>query len=273
MALRCLLVSLVASLGFELPSNQDVTSWTISGRNWVSTRAVELTALQAEASGWLGLNDPTMQPKPEPVAADRSGARCSGRVGDRSDRFTRRPRLRLDRRRDGPGVRYRPGSRTSRGSDPRSRSRCGPRGGCDRQTVQPQPEARVDDPGVPRPLGRFDRRRKRRNWTMLHPTRLDRLSSAVRLTCEAVQAWASVIQTVGDEVDSDSLIGRCDRLASKADEPSTATNGPFGLFPQSEEGTERAVTHFRTSILETFFVRRDQTGASTDVFSGSPFVE
>ncbi len=31
MALRCLLVSLVASLGFELPSGQDVTSLAMSG--------------------------------------------------------------------------------------------------------------------------------------------------------------------------------------------------------------------------------------------------
>ena len=61
MVLRCLLVSLVASLGFELPSGKDVNLWTSSSQTWVSARATDLSALGAEAAGWLGLNDPTMR--------------------------------------------------------------------------------------------------------------------------------------------------------------------------------------------------------------------
>ena len=60
MVLRCLLVSLVASLGFELPRGQAVTSWTMASQSWVSARVVDLSALGAEASGWLGMNDPTV---------------------------------------------------------------------------------------------------------------------------------------------------------------------------------------------------------------------
>lgn len=70
MVFRCLLVSLVASLGFELPSGQDVTSWTRSGQGWVSARIVELSALQAEASGWLGMNDPTVKRMAELAVAE-----------------------------------------------------------------------------------------------------------------------------------------------------------------------------------------------------------
>ena len=60
MALRCLLVSLVATLGFELPSGQDVTSWTMSGQNWVSARGGDLASMGSATSGWLGLNDPDL---------------------------------------------------------------------------------------------------------------------------------------------------------------------------------------------------------------------
>ena len=57
MALRCLLVSLVATLGFELPSGQDVTSWTMSGQSFVAARAGDVASMGSTASGWLGLND------------------------------------------------------------------------------------------------------------------------------------------------------------------------------------------------------------------------
>lgn len=60
MALRCLLVSLVATLGFELPSGQDVTSWTMSGQSWVSARGGDLASMGSATSGWLGLNDPDL---------------------------------------------------------------------------------------------------------------------------------------------------------------------------------------------------------------------
>ena len=49
MALRFLLVSLVAGMGFELPSGGDVATWTRAGRDWVDARMGDLSSLKAEA--------------------------------------------------------------------------------------------------------------------------------------------------------------------------------------------------------------------------------
>ena len=49
MALRVLLVGLVASLGLELPTGQDVSSWARAGRAWVDARVVEVSGLAPES--------------------------------------------------------------------------------------------------------------------------------------------------------------------------------------------------------------------------------
>ena len=67
MALRCLLVGLVASLGFELPSGQEVTSWTRPGRDWVAARTITLADLQANAATWLGGAEPAAPPAVAPA--------------------------------------------------------------------------------------------------------------------------------------------------------------------------------------------------------------
>jgi hypothetical protein len=50
MALRFLLVGLVASMGFEMPSARDVESWTRSGRNWVEARLSDANSLRLEVA-------------------------------------------------------------------------------------------------------------------------------------------------------------------------------------------------------------------------------
>jgi hypothetical protein len=50
MALRFVLVGLVASMGFEMPSGGDVESWTRTGQNWFEARLAELSSLRLEAS-------------------------------------------------------------------------------------------------------------------------------------------------------------------------------------------------------------------------------
>ncbi len=47
MVLRMMLVSLVASLGFELPSGRDATAWVQSGRNWVDARIGDFAEFRA----------------------------------------------------------------------------------------------------------------------------------------------------------------------------------------------------------------------------------
>jgi hypothetical protein len=49
MTLRIMLVGLVASMGFELPSGGDLSSWTQSGREWVNARMADLTGSVVEA--------------------------------------------------------------------------------------------------------------------------------------------------------------------------------------------------------------------------------
>ena len=49
MTLRIMLMGLVASMGIELPSEADVSSWTRSGRDWVGARVVDLSGPSVEA--------------------------------------------------------------------------------------------------------------------------------------------------------------------------------------------------------------------------------
>ena len=49
MTLRIMLLGLVASMGIELPSDADVSSWTRSGRDWVNARLVDLSGRSVEA--------------------------------------------------------------------------------------------------------------------------------------------------------------------------------------------------------------------------------
>jgi len=50
MALRFVLLGLVASMGFEMPSTQDLASWSRSGREWFDARLADVSCLRAEAA-------------------------------------------------------------------------------------------------------------------------------------------------------------------------------------------------------------------------------
>ncbi len=72
MMLRIMLVGLVASLGLELPSNDDVSHWTRSGRQWASARLAELSEIQSEtgrAFEGLAENEPNVEPPAAPAEA------------------------------------------------------------------------------------------------------------------------------------------------------------------------------------------------------------
>ena len=49
MTLRIMLVSLVASLGLELPSDHDLACWSRSGREWVAARLADFSGPGLEA--------------------------------------------------------------------------------------------------------------------------------------------------------------------------------------------------------------------------------
>ena len=204
MVLRCLLVSLVASLGFELPRGQDLTSWTVSSRGWVSARATDLSALGLEASGWLGLTDPTVgrmaelaatpaaaTPRPAYVAPLLSTELVFGLINeDMALSFADdQARLLAATVAEAPPAAaaesLAPAAQASATSDlpepnlnpeidSLARVFAGPESELTDEAVATAPDAG------------------------LVPT--DRLHSAVRLTREAVHAWASFAQAMGSEV-------------------------------------------------------------------------
>ncbi len=70
MMIRMMLVSLVASLGLELPSGHDVASWTHSGQAWASARMADLASLQGDTcpiSADLGRPDSATATAVEPA--------------------------------------------------------------------------------------------------------------------------------------------------------------------------------------------------------------
>lgn len=71
MTLRFMLVGIVASMGFEMPTAQDLASWSRSGCNWFDARMADVSCLQAEAARALELvtdcervDDPALAPAP-----------------------------------------------------------------------------------------------------------------------------------------------------------------------------------------------------------------
>ncbi len=194
MALRCLLVSLVASLGFELPSNQDVTSWTVLGRNWVSGRAVDLSALQAEASGWLGLGDPTIKPSPErPTPTDPEQEAAAASTTGPDD-------LAFESIGEGMALAFASDLETARDGDATPAPVSAPAPAELVAAAEPQPMPDLDPMALAFPAPSADST----DEEVVEPTdpsmiRADRLASAFRLTREAVQAWATLVQPVSED--------------------------------------------------------------------------
>ena len=198
MALRCLLVGLVASLGFELPSSQDVTSWTALGQNWVSARSADLSALQAEATGWLTATDPTLRPRTDQVATAEAEPMA---VAEATTEAAASPAdLAFDSIGEGMALAF--GTdleaiRAEGATDARKLEAASEVVA----TVEPQPQPEDERMTLAFPAPSADLTDEEgMDQDEIAAIRADRLSSAVRLTREAVQAWASVIESVGDEV-------------------------------------------------------------------------
>lgn len=192
MALRCLLVSLVASLGFELPSGQDVTAWTTSGGDWISARTVDLSALGAEASGWLGINDPTMKPRTEVLVATPAPSPTGN-----DESASPSTDLAFDSINEGMARAFADDSETALAETvPVALA----------QEATPatsveilrQPAADSLALAFPAPATAATDEEGDDSVTST-PAPVDRLSSAVRLTRDAVEAWASLVQSVGNE--------------------------------------------------------------------------
>ncbi len=205
MALRCLLVSLVASLGFELPNGQDVTSWTMSGRGWVSARVVDLSAMQAEASGWLGLNDPTVKRMVELAAVETTPTTVTEMVTPATS-----AELVFESINESMAVDFNHDYETIVANEPTATPVVSmPVVVATTTEADYQPEIGGDtNPEIESmTLALAEAETDCADTEMgveeeesVTTDSAARLTSAVRLTREAVQAWASLVQSVGDDL-------------------------------------------------------------------------
>jgi hypothetical protein len=188
MALRIILMGLVASMGFDVPSGPEFSSWTQSGRAWVHARMVDLTGSDVEAdqpdaepTGCLQADASiTVEPSPsvDKTFVDVSEAMVAGFVADAMT-MTNEPStteaapatlagepapVGLPFGEELPGW-------ASTGSD------TDPAGTVESKEVAGEETTLTDEA----------------------PTRLDRISSAVQLSRDAVQAWTNLMREAADD--------------------------------------------------------------------------
>jgi hypothetical protein len=186
MTLRIMLLGLVASMGIELPSGAEVTSWTRSGRDWVAATWADLpgscvgadpadagptdchqaskqtgSPVIAVAEDCRTSDDMVFEAVSEGMAADFSADLLTMQA-EESPSETAAVMLSSD---EPPAVGLPDGEESMTLAVPADEA----------EAVEPDEE------------------------TDESPSHLDRVSSAVRLTREAVQAWASLIQESAEE--------------------------------------------------------------------------
>ena len=182
MALRFLLVSLVAGMGLELPSGQELSSWTRAGREWAGARMVELSSLRVEAEqAFLGATDCER-------AIENTGPIASAEVGaSRAD-------LAFDVVVEGMASTFAADLVASRSDRPESVST--PDAFADQRRGEDPPILAWSDP-EPEPAffpASVETRPEAVSEVPAIAARVDRLSAAVRLTRQALSAWALLIE-------------------------------------------------------------------------------
>jgi hypothetical protein len=146
MALRVVLVALVAALGLELPRAEEFASWSRSGRAWVDDRLAELASLSA---------------RPEPAGSTPEAAP-----------------IRVD-------LAFEAATEAMASEFVSDLATIAPKPTADASLVSAEP------PTEPGPLA--------------GDSRIERITEAVRLTRQAVDAWSSVIHPADPDDRGDSL--------------------------------------------------------------------
>jgi len=195
MTLRLILVGLVTSMGLELPSGRDVSSWAESGRAWADARFTDLPAPSVEVVPAIESADLDPAPGPVIVAAARCIQPDADRVfdavsegmaadfaSDRAVTVAGIPASAADSdatvaESGMPAVGLPEGEELATayapGVEDAPAEAAGPASG-----DEPTEAAAAEDDA---------------------PSRADRLSSAVRMTREVVHAWAALIQDSAEE--------------------------------------------------------------------------
>jgi hypothetical protein len=145
MALRVLLVALVAAMGLELPDSAKLASWTNSARGWVAARMAELPSFEGDETPAASTAE-AVPGRADLVFEAVSEAMASGFAADLAS------------------MKSKPTVETALAS------------------VEPEGEPTPEVAAAP---------------TAQAPP-IERISEAVRLTRQAVDAWASLIQPTAD---------------------------------------------------------------------------
>jgi hypothetical protein len=184
MALRFLLVSLVAGMGLELPSGQELSSWTRAGREWAGARMVDLSSIRVEAErALLGSTDCE---RAEVIAGPAEAVEVGPSTAD----------LAFDVVVEGMASTFAADLAAIRADRPESIAT--PDAIADQPPGEEPPMLAWVDPEPE--LASFPASVETRPAAVAEPpicpiaTRVDRLSVAVRLTRQAVIAWASLIE-------------------------------------------------------------------------------
>lgn len=189
MALRLVLVGLVASMGIELPSGSDLANWTRTGREWAGARTADLSVIRVEAARTCAGPADCGPAEGHLGAADVTGA-GSGRAdlafdvvveGMAVDFAADFASLRVD----GPAPDQVPDaiSGGERGVVPTELSWSDP----EPVPADPIAEVAIEAPALPVEAPLVSRRS-------------ERLSTAVRLTRQALDAWARLIEGSAEAV-------------------------------------------------------------------------
>jgi hypothetical protein len=185
MTLRVLLVGLVASMGYELPSGQDIESWTRTGSQWVNARLADLSHLRAEAERSIARStdsDRAVEPTPAPSATAEVGLTRDDLMFDAvvegmaSDFATDLASIEVAKPVEAVVVAIEPFVEMSEAAclDP------------ELEVAAPDTPARADlevTAASPAP-----------SPTIEATSKAERISTAIRLTRQAISAWASLIQ-------------------------------------------------------------------------------
>jgi hypothetical protein len=180
MALRTLLLGLVAGMGLEIPSEGDISCWARSGREWAQARLAEPSMPRVEADPALAVQ--SNQPIDSPAAVE-----CPEASGDRAFEVASEG-MAADFAADMAAIE----------APKMAEVEVAPAVGLPVGEEMPGPACLVvvEDQEIPSDqageIVAGDDPAEVMDGTDGTPSRADRLSSAVRLTGQAVQAWADL---------------------------------------------------------------------------------
>jgi hypothetical protein len=171
MVLRILLVGLVAALGLDLPDSAEIAGWRKSGHEWASARMADLSSLLVEAELAFG------------ASPDRAIGGESREVETIPVAPSSRVDLAFEAVVEGMASGFSADLALMEESKPPVEEAVA--------SVEPTPEGPAAGVASPEPAPAAE---------ILAPpiSRLERISTAVRLTRQAVDAWASIIQPTAD---------------------------------------------------------------------------